>query len=137
MSQESIPPASPAADWYADPYHRFQLRYWDGEQWTQHVSTNGQQTTDPVAPPAPNSQVQEQVQRQAQLARVGGGGGSLFTEPILVVNQKAKFIEVNNEYAVYDQNGAQLGAVREVGQTSAKKFLRVVSNLDQLMTHTL
>src|SRR4051812_173165 len=110
MSQPSIP-AAPAADWYADPYHRFQLRYWDGEQWTEHVSTNGQQSTDPIGPAAPDGQVQYQVQQQARLAPIGGGGGSLFTEPILVVNQKAKLIEIDNEYAVYDQNGVQLGAV--------------------------
>ena len=32
------------------------------------------------------------------------GGGSIFSEPVLVVNQKAKLIEINNEYAIYDQN---------------------------------
>ena len=55
------------------------------------------------------------------------GGGTIFTEPVLVVNQKAKLIEVNNEYAIYDQNGTQIGAVRQVGQSAAKKVLRVVS----------
>ena len=62
-------------------------------------------------------------------AGVGGaagfqGGGTLFTEPILVVNQKAKFIELSNEFAIYDQNARQIGAVREVGQTTAKKAAR-------------
>ncbi|HEV2760932.1 MAG TPA: hypothetical protein VGV86_15340 [Acidimicrobiales bacterium] len=31
---------------------------------------------------------------------VGAGGGTIFTEPVLVVNQKAKVIELNNEYAI-------------------------------------
>jgi hypothetical protein len=38
--------AAPAG-WYADPSGRFELRYWDGNQWTEHVSRAGQQYTDP------------------------------------------------------------------------------------------
>jgi hypothetical protein len=37
-----------AAAWYADPFGRFQHRYWDGESWTEHVSTNGTASTDPT-----------------------------------------------------------------------------------------
>ncbi|MHB6911143.1 phospholipid scramblase-related protein [Streptomyces sp. CB02959] len=81
--------------------------------------------------------IQRQVQQQAGVAPTGPGGGTLFTEPVLVVNQKAKLIEVSNEYAVYDQNGTALGSVVEVGQSTAKKVLRVVSSLDQYMTHKL
>jgi len=42
-------PATPtvAADWYADPAGRYELRYWNGTAWTEHVSRNGQQFTDP------------------------------------------------------------------------------------------
>jgi hypothetical protein len=35
------------AGWYADPSARFELRYWDGVAWTEHVSRAGQQYTDP------------------------------------------------------------------------------------------
>jgi hypothetical protein len=35
------------AGWYADPSGRFELRYWDGNGWTEHVSRAGQQFTDP------------------------------------------------------------------------------------------
>lgn len=38
--------AAPAG-WYADPAGRYELRYWDGGQWTEHVSRAGQQYTDP------------------------------------------------------------------------------------------
>ncbi|MCU1392899.1 MAG: hypothetical protein JWM34_1327 [Ilumatobacteraceae bacterium] len=42
-------PSVPAG-WYADPAGRFDLRYWDGTTWTEHVSRAGQQYTDaPVA----------------------------------------------------------------------------------------
>ncbi|WP_432003873.1 phospholipid scramblase-related protein [Streptomyces sioyaensis] len=81
--------------------------------------------------------VQRQVQQQAGVAPGGPGGGSLFTEPVLVVNQKAKLIEVSNEYSVFDQHGNTIGTVVQVGQSTAKKVLRVVSSLDQYMTHKL
>jgi uncharacterized protein YxjI len=61
---------------------------------------------------------------------------SLFTEPVLVVNQKVKLIELTNEYKVFDQNGAQIGSVAQVGQSTLKKAARLVSSLDQFMTHT-
>jgi hypothetical protein len=49
----SIPAGQIPAGWNTDPTGRFQLRYWDGTAWTDHVSTNGVQQTDPVAGGAP------------------------------------------------------------------------------------
>jgi uncharacterized protein YxjI len=60
----------------------------------------------------------------------------LFTEPILVVNQKTKLIELVTEYKVRDQEGNEIGAVAQVGQSTVKKIARFVSSLDQFMTHT-
>lgn len=34
------------AQWAADPTGRYELRYWDGTRWTEHVSRAGQQYTD-------------------------------------------------------------------------------------------
>ena len=34
------------ADWYKDPSGRFELRYWNGSAWTEHVATGGTQSTD-------------------------------------------------------------------------------------------
>ncbi|MFF0013982.1 phospholipid scramblase-related protein [Streptomyces sp. NPDC005374] len=129
------------AGWYPDPHGAQTLRYWDGTQWTQH--TDNQQQAAAQAPQmpqqaaGPDAQVQRQVQQQAGVTAGGAGGGTLFSEPVLVVNQKAKLIEVTNEYKVMDQNGNPLGSVTQVGQSTLKKILRVVSSLDQYMTHKL
>ena len=45
--QAAASAAAAPAGWYADPSGRFELRYWDGSQWTEHVSRAGQQYTDP------------------------------------------------------------------------------------------
>jgi len=67
--------------------------------------------------------------------RSTSAGGTLFTEPVLVVNQKAKIIEVTNQYSVYDQHGRSLGSVNEVGQSTLRKAFRLLSNYDQYLTH--
>jgi Scramblase/Protein of unknown function (DUF2510) len=149
---------------------RHQLRYWDGQAWTEHVSSNGVQTVDALQPSAPGqvqatatgadgitkieqltsfdnahdaSKIQQQVHgdsgiRSAGVANVAfEGDGTIFNEPILVVNQKAKVFEVTNQYSVFDRQGRQIAAVNEVGQSGAKKAMRLLTNLDQFMTHKL
>lgn len=43
----SVGDAVAPAAWYPDPSGRYELRYWNGSAWTEHVSRNGQQFTDP------------------------------------------------------------------------------------------
>jgi uncharacterized protein YxjI len=132
-------------DWFPDPYGRHELRYFDGTRWTEHVASHGRQSVDapggesrvPTVNRATEKVVADVARAEAGSGAPGVGGGTLFTEPVLVVNQKAKLIELNNEYAIYDQNGNQIGAVRQVGQSTAKKVLRAVSSIDQFMTHKL
>jgi uncharacterized protein YxjI len=130
------------AGWYPDPHGAPQtLRYWDGAKWTEHTNPDQQAQPQPQSVPqqqaGPDPRVQQQVQQQAGVAGGGPGGGSLFSEPVLVVNQKAKLIELTNEYKVMDQNGNLIGTVTEIGQSALKKALRFVSSLDQFMTHRL
>jgi hypothetical protein len=38
--------ATAPAGWFADPGRRHELRYWDGQRWTEHVSDRGTQGVD-------------------------------------------------------------------------------------------
>ena len=52
---------SPEANWYLDPQDPKQLRYWDGQQWTDHRA--------PLPPPEP----QQHAERVDPLSAVAGG----------------------------------------------------------------
>ncbi|HEY3545324.1 MAG TPA: phospholipid scramblase-related protein [Propionicimonas sp.] len=132
-------PQQVPANWYPDPFSRFEHRYWDGSRWTEHVGSAGHQAVDlptvslPTMPVAaeprasaapaeamptampPSKKVQRQVHRLGVANGVDAGGGTLLTEPVLVVNQKAKLFELKSEYAVYNQHGQMVGTVREIG----------------------
>ncbi|KUN39766.1 phospholipid scramblase-related protein [Streptomyces longwoodensis] len=136
------------AGWYPDPHGAAKtLRYWDGARWTDHTHADQQAQAAPAQPPAaphvpaqpaaPDPRVQRQVQQQAGVAAGGPGGGTLFSEPVLVVNQKAKLIELTNEYTVMDQHGNQLGSVVQVGQSALRKVVRFLASIDQYLTHKL
>jgi uncharacterized protein YxjI len=145
------------ANWYPDPAGRHQLRYWDGTNWTEHVSSNGVQSVDPLQPKGLDrvdsaltvgnegdpAKIQQQLygadkHRSAHIGETAfGGGGTIFTEPVLVVNQKAKIIELNNQYSVFNKDGRQIATVNQVGQSAVKKALRLVSSIDQFLTHRL
>lgn len=55
----------------------------------------------------------------------------------IVISQKAKLVELTNEYRIRDEHGADIGVIRQEGQSTLKKVARFVSSLDQFMTHRL
>ena len=61
----------------------------------------------------------------------------LLEHDVLVVNQRPKLIEMTNEYDIFDEGGNQIGVIREEGQSKAKKLFRLLSDLDQFLTHRL
>ena len=129
MSQQST------QGWFPDPFGRYEHRWWDSQLWTEHVGSAGGQTIDApvVAPPtqavarsapvrpvavarAPiNKNVQRQVRKLGVADSALAGGGTLFTEQILIVNQKAKLFEKKAEYSVFNQQGHKVGGVRQFG----------------------
>lgn len=142
---------TPAA-WYPDPLGRHEHRWFDGADWTDHVSSHGRQTTDPmlkgqkvVTGTSDPARLRNQVARhdatmqkrdgELRVDLAGPTSGALLDRLLLVVNQKTKIIEVNSEFALYDPSGAQVGAVRQVGQNGFKKFIRFFGDLDQYFTH--
>ncbi|MGQ0840636.1 phospholipid scramblase-related protein [Actinokineospora sp.] len=133
---------NPQPGWYPENPGAPVLRWWDGTQWTSHTQPVQQQRSDASAWEVPlhgahdPARLKEQ-QRQAGVGQAGQGGGTLFTEPVLVVNQKVKLIELANEYAVFDQHGHQVGAVVQVGQSALKKVARFIGSVDQFLTHRL
>lgn len=139
--------------WFADPTKRHQYRYWDGSAWTEHVADNGVQGVDAAdgldrleaamtlddasAPEKIREQVSGSGYAGAGIESARSGGGDIFSEPVLVVNQKAKLIELSNQYGVFDKDGNQLGSVNQIGQSTLKKAMRLISSVDQFMTHRL
>jgi uncharacterized protein YxjI len=98
---------------------------------------------EPVGAPAVPTVRRSADKIRRDVARAGAegaatpGGGTPLTEPVLVVNQKAKILELTSEYAVFDRDATQIGAVRQVGQSTARKALRLLTSLDQFLTHRL
>ena len=61
----------------------------------------------------------------------------LLKRNLLVINQKAKLIELTDEYRVRDEEGNDIGYIREEGQSTLKKAARLLTDLDQFFTHRL
>lgn len=131
-----------APGWYADPHRRYQLRWYDGTRWTEHVSTSGEQRIDPAGADRTGQSMADTVVRGADPVTWSGararwqGGGHLLDSPILVVSQRAQVVEVDAEYRISDPDGNPLGYVHQVGQSQLKKAVRVLSSMEDFMTHT-
>lgn len=61
----------------------------------------------------------------------------LLSADRLVISQKAKLIELTNQYMIRDGEGGELGYVQEEGQSKARKVLRFVTDVDQFLSHRL
>jgi uncharacterized protein YxjI len=54
----------------------------------------------------------------------------LLAEPVLVVRQKLKLVELRNEYGVFDRAGRQIGAVTQVTQSPLAFLARLFTSWD-------
>lgn len=133
----TAPPPPPG--WYPDPAGGGGNRWWDGQGWTDHVQSAAPPPTPELPPPPVSAPPPPPPPSPAGQGAPGGHatGPSLYEQAVLLVSQKTKLIELTNEYAVYDGEGRQIGAVVQVGQSGLKKAMRLVSNVDQFLTHHL
>lgn len=58
----------------------------------------------------------------------------LLSHNKLIVNQKAKLIELTNQYFIRDEEGNDLGWVQQEGQSAFRKVLRFLTRIDQFLT---
>jgi uncharacterized protein YxjI len=61
----------------------------------------------------------------------------LLERDLVVVRQKAKLIELTNQYFLLDEAGNDIGWIVEEGQTALRKVLRALTRFDQFMSHKL
>ncbi|MBN6033744.1 phospholipid scramblase-related protein [Amycolatopsis sp. 195334CR] len=126
--------------WYADRADPTTQRWWDGAGWTEQTRPAPRPhdaeriELDIEGAPDPD-RIRAQAARATKGQAVRGGGGTLFTEPVLVVNQRAKLIELANEFGVFDADGNRLGGVVQVGQSALRKVMRLLTAYDQYLTH--
>jgi uncharacterized protein YxjI len=104
-------------------------------------SDRGGQGVDPPPPDPPQPPGRRPIERivrsvaEARAHACAPGEGPIYGEPILVVRQKSKLIELEAEYTIYDASGRRIGAVRQIGQSIFKKALRLLTSVDQFLTH--
>ena len=72
-----------------------------------------------------------------QRYRAGPGPAGLLAEPVLVINQKLKLIELRNEFRIFDQYGNQIGVAVQARQSPLAFLARVFSDWDVSLPMTL
>lgn len=135
---------TPPAGWYADQSNPRLLRWWDGNMWTQHTQPNAQQAAPPQphapAPQQPQAQPDAQPQRDTLSEALGVApmnntpGGTLYTAPVLIVNQKDHLVQVSAGYNLLDDKGTKLGSIAQVDKNKFMKAFRVMTDMGKEMT---
>jgi scramblase len=67
----------------------------------------------------------------------GSRAASLLAEPVLVVKQKLKLVELRNEYGVFEPGGRPIGAIAQVGQSPLAFLARLFTSWDVALPITL
>jgi hypothetical protein len=103
---------STVAGWHADPFGRYDHRYWDGTQWTEHVATAGQQSVDaPVPGPPPPA------------GAPAPAASSPLDQPVLMFKEHFAIGDYRTDYSVFDEAGELLATVRQTNQSATDAFL--------------
>jgi hypothetical protein len=105
------------ANWYADPTGRHQLRYWDGQAWTEHVSNAGQQSVDPMEVAA---QAHPEVPKKREAFKEGFQRRQEESKAKLTAKQATR----QEEQAARTEERIAAGARRDVEDAKAKMRVR-------------
>lgn len=62
---------------------------------------------------------------------------ALLTADTLVVSQRAKLVELTNQYDIWDPQGVALGFIDEQAQSRLRRTARFVASVGQFLTHRL
>lgn len=73
-------PKAPPAGWYPDFSKRFEQRYWDGTQWTEHVFSAGNRAVDPVDGNRANVSADVESTASAAATSIGAGWDDIEVE---------------------------------------------------------
>jgi uncharacterized protein YxjI len=77
---------------------------------------------------------QQQAYQQQAYGYAQTAPSRLLAHSRFVVDQKAKLIELRNEYRIYDEQGNQIGSVMQVGQSILTRVLRALTKIDSLLS---
>lgn len=105
------------AAWYPDPTGQAELRYYDGSQWTEHVSTGGQQSTAPLTPPQATVEQEAPTQVGSAQAAQAAYGESAQAQPAQAAS------------AQYGQQPAQYGQQPAQAQPTGDPFAGISGDL--------
>ena len=59
------------AGWYPDPTQRHEHRYYDGTEWTDHVSDQGVASTDPLGAMTPPRRIMDRLDDSMAIGNEG------------------------------------------------------------------
>jgi uncharacterized protein YxjI len=72
-----------------------------------------------------------------QRYQAGAGPAGLLAEPVLVIKQKLKLVELRNEFMILDQHGTQIGVAVQARQSPLAFLGRVFSDWDVALPMSL
>lgn len=82
---EPLVTSAPVAGWYRDPSGRFELRYWDGRTWSEHVASRGTQYVDPPRPTSAPVAAVATAPLEVPLATLGQRFGAYCVDVLLML----------------------------------------------------
>ncbi len=123
--------------WFDDPAGDGDLRFWNGDEWTDQVLVDGEtrrsapHTT--LARPKPSEHEREiryQVQHEAKVLPRSTGGETLDSARVLVTNHRPSWHVPRADYRLMDDAGRLLGRAKRLTSAGPFLWLRVNSMLD-------